>query len=213
MSIETLLEYRWREKLPVLEVKTGIGTPVHGRNLPAYVFPLSAPNPLNIRMGLKKNHVFAKSPRHGLHTIKNDVWGYAIGNDPITYPGPVLVATENQPVSITWKNELTEKFPYVHPMPDLDVPGIMMRRYSIGHAAVHMHGARVGEESDGYSPHCNAPPRAATTLRNCLASAPQDSSACGWPPAFSCVWAKICSRNSSRVSRGSTSTSSGCLLR
>lgn len=151
MSTENLLEYRWRERLPVLAVKPDVTIPIKGRDLPTYVFPEFPPAPLNIRMGRKKGHVFAASPRPGLPPIKSDVWGYAIGDDPITYPGPVLVATENKPASITWKNELPETFPFVHPMPDLAAPGsVMTGRYSVGHAVVHMHGARVRQGGDGY---------------------------------------------------------------
>jgi FtsP/CotA-like multicopper oxidase with cupredoxin domain len=147
MSVDDLRQYRWLEKLPVLETKL----PVLGGDIPAYVFPKTSSQKIVVCMGLKQNHVFAASPCPSvLPDIRNDVWGYAIGTDPISYPGPVLVAEENQPISVEWKNELPGKFPFVHPMPDLAAPGSMMQRYSTGHAAVHMHGARVTDGCDGY---------------------------------------------------------------
>jgi spore coat protein A len=142
MSVDDLRQYRWLEKLPVL------GDPILG-DIPFQ--SLTKGSTTKVYMGeTKKPHVFARSPDGVLPELSQKVWGYGFAQDTIGYLGPVLIAKENEPVNIEWVNNLPAKHPFIHPMPDLAAPGSMMQRYSTGHAAVHMHGARVEEGCDGY---------------------------------------------------------------
>lgn len=167
MSVTQLRQYRWRESLPVL----GAGIPVID------LTPRSGNFDVTIQMGESTQpYFFARSKIAGLPDIFDNngrllpdigqkIWGYAQAGQIISYLGPVVVAQENHPVEITWINKLPNKHPFVHPMPDLAAPGSMMGRYSVGHAAVHMHGARVEEGCDGYPVRKPTKPNPKTVLR------------------------------------------------
>lgn len=79
-----------------------------------------------------------------------EVWGYN-GQ----YPGPVIVAHRNRYVQVTWRNTLSKA---TLPFSPKDTAGViapapmpsMHTAMKPGHAVVHLHGAHVPSDSDGW---------------------------------------------------------------
>lgn len=147
-----LIQYRWATSLPQ-PTKHGLGTPAKAS--------------VGLTIQEVPAHTFADPPKHApaLGRLTCKVWGYGIGNDAATYPGPLFVATRTIEATFTVNNLLPDKFPFAEAPVDLGraMPG----RYSIGHAVVHLHGAELDWRSDGYPariPHGKENPDPAPTV-------------------------------------------------
>ncbi|MCB0534570.1 MAG: multicopper oxidase domain-containing protein [Lewinellaceae bacterium] len=81
-----------------------------------------------------------------LHT---SVWGYALGNNTPTYPGPTFVAKKNEPIDVRWENHL----PNTHLLPIDYSLHIAHPTTWIGQgipAVTHLHGGHTEAASDGH---------------------------------------------------------------
>ena len=90
------------------------------------------------------------------------VWGYGDGSSGATFPGPTIEARANAPVSVDWINDLRDTQgsgdpPQLRTDHYLDVAGTGMPPACSIHGAedaakvvVHLHGAHVRSEYDGY---------------------------------------------------------------
>jgi len=90
------------------------------------------------------------------------VWGFGDGPAGATYPGPTLEASVDQPVTVTWANDLRDTsqpgapLRTQHYLPvDLCPEGAAQN--ADARVVFHLHGAHVSEESDGY-PEDTIPP-------------------------------------------------------
>jgi spore coat protein A, manganese oxidase len=133
-----LIRYRWATPLPM---------------------PLARPvtaAPIDLFIGRKKRHLFAKAPaaaslgpmRPPLPPLRGDVWGYGLTRGSIRYPGPLFVAKKGTAATINVTNRLPDDYPFAQA--PVDLGRAMEGRYSIGHAVVHLHGAELDWTSDGY---------------------------------------------------------------
>lgn len=78
------------------------------------------------------------------------VWGFGDGAAGATYPGPTIEATRDQPISVTWVNDLRENgvLRTMHYLPvDTCLHGA---HHASPRAVVHLHGGHVPAASDGY---------------------------------------------------------------
>lgn len=78
------------------------------------------------------------------------VWGFGDGATGATYPGPTIEATRDQPISVTWVNDLRENgvLRTTHLLPvDHCLHGA---HHDDARTVVHLHGGHVPEASDGY---------------------------------------------------------------
>ena len=106
---------------------------------------LTAPGAsVSLRMEEVRNHRFHSR----LPAVT--VWGFN-GES----PGPTLIARGGIETKVKWENHL----PLTHPFPESESAvkkvGNMLGHdgFTIGHAVVHLHGARDGWKSDGYPEH------------------------------------------------------------
>jgi spore coat protein A len=79
------------------------------------------------------------------------VWGFDDGTTGGTYPGPTIEARENEPVRVTWLNDLrdaTGALRTEHILPVDDCPH--GAETSDPRTVVHLHGGHVAAASDGY---------------------------------------------------------------
>ncbi len=83
--------------------------------------------------------------------LMTPVWGYGVGPNPVSYPGPTLVTKKDVPLNIDWVNQLG----YTHPLP-VD----QSLHWAFGHmghtiaangvpAVPHLHGGHTESDSDG----------------------------------------------------------------
>jgi spore coat protein A, manganese oxidase len=98
-----------------------------------------------LRMEEVRNHRFHSR----LPAVK--VWGFN-GES----PGPTIVAHSGTQTKVTWENKLLVTHPF--PMPESAVRNVGEMPgphggFTVGHAVVHLHGARVAWTSDGYPDH------------------------------------------------------------
>jgi spore coat protein A len=81
------------------------------------------------------------------------VWGYGSGASGATYPGPTILASRDNPVTVTWANDLRDaqgNLRTTHYLPvDLCIQGPDMAGPS-ARIVTHLHGGHVPPESDGY---------------------------------------------------------------
>jgi spore coat protein A, manganese oxidase len=96
---------------------------------------------------------------HSFHRDMDDnpipVWGYDG-----TYPGKVIEATRNRPVQVKWKNRLKQWPHGATPLPATEFPFKIVTPLTAdpghshpstpGHTVVHLHGAHVPPQSDGW---------------------------------------------------------------
>jgi hypothetical protein len=76
------------------------------------------------------------------------VWGYGDGPTGASYPGPTIEATSDQTVTVNWINDLRDTSRTTHYLPVDTCPhGPVDQSPS---TVVHLHGAHVDENSDGY---------------------------------------------------------------
>ena len=124
---------------------------LHPQRLVRFVDPLPVPEVLRgpkhrLRMREAWTHLHRDLP-------PTRIWGYD-GK----LPGPTIEVRSNEPVSIEWANDLPREhlFPIDHTLHGAgrDVPDVR--------AVVHVHGARVPPDSDGYPEHWTAPGQPAT---------------------------------------------------
>jgi spore coat protein A len=90
------------------------------------------------------------------------LWGYGDGSTGATFPGPTIEATRDVPLSVDWINDLRDSTAAGDPKPlrfdhYLDVAGTDMPpschihgAQDLPKAVVHLHGAHVQAEFDGY---------------------------------------------------------------
>jgi spore coat protein A, manganese oxidase len=122
---------------------------------------LPIPKKVNINSNQKEIHVGVVSRRHvfgkvkvgtapAIHFESDQVWGYGESGK-ITSPGPTLIAKVRRDARVRWINSLTaaDPRPFVEPPANLQPAG-GMHRYSDQFAVVHLHGAHVPWQSDGY---------------------------------------------------------------
>ncbi|MCP3978301.1 MAG: multicopper oxidase family protein [bacterium] len=112
--------------------------------------------------GVASYEVAAREIQQQLHRDlpPTTVWGYGTGASGASFPGPTIETAANQPVSVTWLNDLRDTSLANDPLRTdhyLDVPGLAMPPECHIHGAedlpkivVHLHGAHVEAEFDGY---------------------------------------------------------------
>ena len=118
--------------------------------LPSYVTPLSIPPVLRPSPSRSPLHVRMRSFGQKVHRDlpPTTVWGY---NN--SWPGPTLEVRRGQPLMVKWSNELPVKHflpidPTIHGAEE-GVPEVR--------TIVHVHGAKVLPESDGYPDSWSTP--------------------------------------------------------
>ncbi len=170
MSSATLRHYRWVTPLPIggatFATINALGTDLPG--LPSISAALAM-----VIGETDEPHTFANAAGTHRPAIRQKVWGYGQRGQPVTYPGPMILSQRGKSLDVTFTNRLpsatftakttTGKFglpgmrdgdyPFIEPMADL-AAGAMgaggMGRYSAGHAVVHLHGADLPWENDGF---------------------------------------------------------------
>jgi spore coat protein A len=82
------------------------------------------------------------------------VWGFGDGPTGAGYPGPTIEAASDQPVTVTWQNDLrdlaTGQLRTVHAMPVDNCMHGAEDPADTPRTVVHLHGAHVEAEFDGY---------------------------------------------------------------
>ncbi len=78
------------------------------------------------------------------------VWGYDDGTSGPVYPGPTIVARRDQPVHVTWKNDIRGPDGVPRTSHYLPVDGCVHGAGDAANTIVHLHGGHVAAESDGY---------------------------------------------------------------
>lgn len=178
MKPETLVQYRWTTELPEGTAADFATIDTTRRRIDHH---------LGMVIGETTHpHVFASGGPNG--GIKQTIWGYGESPDTITFPGPLIIAMRGKPLTVDFKNILPPAtfklkmsgvfpkgmrdgdYPFVEPLTDM-AAGAMgvsgMGRYSAGHAVVHLHGADLPWENDGYPmrlPKGNSNPRGLPTV-------------------------------------------------
>lgn len=90
------------------------------------------------------------------------VWGYGDGPAGGTYPGPTILATANQPVTVTWVNDLRDEFGNLRTDHYLGVDLCTHGAINQAKTVVHLHGGHVPPEADGYPEDTFLPGSSAT---------------------------------------------------
>ncbi len=130
-------DYRWATPLPIPD-KIVLGAGVKE----IHMAPTSAPHQFAVATGTRP-------------AIIGKAWGYGPAGQ-IKTPGPVLIAEAHKTSKVKWKNDLPKQgtpgshYPF-HESPRNLSAAMMMDRYYRGHGVVHLHGAHVPWEGDGYS--------------------------------------------------------------
>lgn len=73
------------------------------------------------------------------------VWGYGG-----TYPGPTIVASVNNPITVTWTNDLRDESGNLRTTHYMPVDTCVMGATNEPRVIVHLHGGHVPQSSDGY---------------------------------------------------------------
>jgi spore coat protein A len=111
--------------------------------LASYVTPLSIPPTIRPKVGAAPVPIHMRPFRQKVHRDlpPTSLWGY---NN--SWPGPTIEVRKGQPLSVKWINELPAK----HFLPiDTTIHG-SEEGVPEGRSVVHVHGAQVLPESDGY---------------------------------------------------------------
>lgn len=95
------------------------------------------------------------------------LWGYTSGAAAAAHPGPTIVASTDNPVTVTWVNDLRDgggNLRTTHYLPvDLCMNGPDMEGPT-ARTVVHLHGGHVPPESDGYPESTFLPGQQATYI-------------------------------------------------
>ena len=78
------------------------------------------------------------------------VWGYGDGPTGGTYPGPTIVTTMNQPITVKWINDLRDEFGNLRTDHYLTVDECPHGAVDQPKVVTHLHGAHVPPVYDGY---------------------------------------------------------------
>ena len=87
--------------------------------------------------------------------LNTTIWGYGLPDREVTYPGPTLISQRDVPMSVLWRNELPFGLEGGHLLSlDSHVPIMEPVRSALDEGyiptVVHLHGAHVEPDSDGY---------------------------------------------------------------
>lgn len=120
--------------------------PIDGTKLAKFVDSLPMPavaRPIGQLQGMPYYRVAMQEFRQKMHRDlpATTLWGYNA-----SYPGPTIEARRGQPIKVDWLNDLPSKHmfpidPTIHGSGD-GVPDV--------HTVVHLHGAKIMPDSDGY---------------------------------------------------------------
>lgn len=78
------------------------------------------------------------------------VWGYDDGTSGPVYPGPTIVARRDQPVHVTWRNDIRDADGVPRTSHYLPVDECVEGVGDTASTVVHLHGGHIASESDGY---------------------------------------------------------------
>ncbi|HEY8141542.1 MAG TPA: DNRLRE domain-containing protein [Kofleriaceae bacterium] len=78
------------------------------------------------------------------------VWGYDDGTSGPVYPGPTIVARRDQPVHVTWRNDIRDPDGVPRTSHYLPVDECVEGVGDTASTVVHLHGGHIAAESDGY---------------------------------------------------------------
>ena len=78
------------------------------------------------------------------------VWGYDDGTSGPAYPGPTIVARRDQPVHVTWRNDIRDADGVPRTSHYLAVDECVEGVGDTASTVVHLHGGHIASESDGY---------------------------------------------------------------
>jgi spore coat protein A len=78
------------------------------------------------------------------------VWGWDDGSSGPIYPGPTIVARRDEPVAVTWRNDIRGPDGVPRTSHLLPVDSCIHGAADAANMVVHLHGGHVPAESDGY---------------------------------------------------------------
>jgi spore coat protein A len=140
---------------PLLETST-LARYVDALPIPAVMKPAgSRPSPANPPLQVPYYHVAMRQFQAKAHRDMppTTFWGYGG-----TCPGPTIEAPSGKPLLVEWSNELPERHIFAI---DHTLHGAEKEKPEV-RTVVHLHGGKVGPESDGYPEDWFAPGQSAT---------------------------------------------------
>lgn len=172
MTRREFIEASLASSLLAKRKSTSVPAVLDVRRLPKFVDPLIVP-PLARSSGVKQNRLTSGTPapayriamREIMTRVHRDLaparmWGFGAASPGPTIPGPTIEVRRGQPIFIEWANELPNKhfLPIDHSIHGAE-EGTPETR-----TVVHLHGARVPPESDGYPENWYQPGKSVTSF-------------------------------------------------